>query len=237
MLSANNHSCKNSGFTVSHSSFLSHLSLNSPTSAWGCFARPSCYGDSVRVTTAVASQSGTTLVGTEMCYDRQRSPRLLSLLECTTTQKKKKKKPQASVASPLLDLNQVILLFTHKHTHAVRHLGTCSRSNISLHIQHMSSEQHDWFKLLGGVRSEGLLLGSWPELYLEVSSFPQTPKLAFATSPFYITVNSTFEGFLTVSRTKQCKVGQTNYVLLKKVIARYIDNEGNSLQPHFAWAQ
>lgn len=117
MLSTNSHTCKDSDFTVSHSPFLSHLSLKSLTSAWGCFARSSCYGDSVTVTTVVASQSGTTLVGAEMCYDRQRSPRLL--LECTTMQKDENSHPQASVATPLLDLNETILLCTHAHKHTL----------------------------------------------------------------------------------------------------------------------
>ncbi len=75
------------------------------------------------LTTVVASECGVTLVGTEMRYDRRRSPKLLlllllllPLLECITAQKDENSHPlKASVATPLLDLNELILLSTNTH--------------------------------------------------------------------------------------------------------------------------
>lgn len=124
------HTGRDAGFTVSHSSFHSHFSLNPLTSAWGCCAQRGCYGDGVTLTTVVASECGVTQVGTEMRYDRQRSPKLLLLLllECTTTQKDENSHAlQASVATPLLDLNEMILSSPNTHaetrTRTSRHRG------------------------------------------------------------------------------------------------------------------
>lgn len=52
------------------------------------------------VTTVVASACGRAPVGTEMCYDTQRSPRLPLLPESTTTQKDENSHPAGQRGFP-----------------------------------------------------------------------------------------------------------------------------------------